>query len=215
MKHAGVFIILIILFFSIFFHRPLKKIFSQIPTMIPTIIQKLVEVSVEVINENNHPIINLFAYPQNRDLTTFSTNGILEIRTVGTTQVLQTYNNIITDNVGYYPLLTLENLPGGTYDLVFKGYSHIKKKVAEISLLPGDVNDDINFGTLYAGDVMTSPEEPFGNNKINSLDMTYLVSQWDSEDTGPSENRADLDENGLINSLDGTLLTFNWDLVGD
>jgi len=206
MKYAGIFIILIIFFITIFFRQPLIKIFSQISTISVTV-------------PGDPPIVNFFAYPQNRGTRTLSTNGIFEVRSRGTTQVLQTYSSIITDNTGYYPLLTLENLYGGTYDLVYKGYSHIKRKVSAISLISGDANDDVNFGTLFAGDVKTTAESPNGDNAINGLDMSTLNSVWDSNtgDTGPSENRSDLNEDNSINGLDMSLLVNNWNsgLVGD
>jgi len=147
-----------------------------------------------------------------------STLAIIEIRNVGETTALQTYAAVATNNDGEYSNLLLTGIPPGTYDVVVKGYAHLKKMLSAQSLVEGaNVLDFTLAGAdpLLCGDVYTSGTIPDGDNQVNSLDATYLVSHWGENDAGVSDERADVDENHQVNSLDMTKLINNYGTDGD
>jgi len=205
MKKVFLLFTFILLSSGLFFFA--KKINSQISG----------SVNVSVNLPDWPPIINFSVIPEKRIPLTGnnSTNAVLEVRELGTTNVLVSFSPLITDNNGDYTGLTLTSIIRGNYDLVIKGYSHLKKKLTVNGLLPGDYNSKVEFGTVLIGDVKITAMLPNGDNQVNSLDMGYLVSQWGTGDTGVSENRSDVDENGIVNSLDMGKVIANYGLNGD
>ncbi len=172
-------------------------------------------------------IIQYIAIPEKRIPSTghYASNTRIEIRTVGSSTALAEYENLLTGNTeAKYPIgwtgsggVEVEGLSDGTYDVVVKGYSTLARKKT-VSLVTGinqiDFTDSGN-NPLKVGDVYVSTSYPHGDNMVNSVDMTYLVSQWNETDTGISDNRADVDENDKVNSLDMTKVVANYAQVGD
>lgn len=147
-----------------------------------------------------------------------STLAIIEVRNVGETTAINTYPAVATNNDGEYSNLQLTGIPPGVYDVVVKGYAHLKKMLPAQSLAEGtNILDFTLVGAdpLLCGDVYTGVTTPDGDNQVNSLDATYLVSHWGENDGGVSDERADVDENHQVNSLDMTKLINNYGINGD
>ncbi|MBD3238325.1 MAG: hypothetical protein GF332_01640 [Candidatus Moranbacteria bacterium] len=159
--------------------------------------------------------INFTAIPEKRVPLTGnnSTQAYIEVRNVGSTTPIDTFGPIDTDNNGIYSsALPLTGITPGTYDVAVNGYSHLKLKKT-VTLVSGLNNIDFtDAGTnpLLVGDAYGT-----GDNMVNSLDISYIQSQWGVIDSGVSDNRADVDENHQVNSMDVTKANANYGKVGD
>ena len=147
-----------------------------------------------------------------------STRVVINIYNIGTNVPIQSYSYYDTDSSGSYSNLELSDITPGTYDIAIKGYAHLWKRLNSVVLDSGVNTLDFTVaGTdkLLCGDVYVNASYPDGDNVVNSVDVTYLTSQWAVNDAGVSDKRADVDENGQVNSLDMTKTVNNYAVVGD
>lgn len=195
--------------------------------------QQVGDVTIDLSNSSNYNLrhghlyqedddvkLSFVAIPEKRIPSTGNdgTKVIIYVYSVGSQSPLHSYFYYDTDNNGNYSNLELTGLSAGTYDLAIKGYSHLIKRVNNINLNVG--NNFVDFTNasndkLLCGDLYTNGIYPNGDNKVNSVDVTYLVSKWALEDFGVSDERADVDENHQVNSLDITKVVNNYALIGD
>ena len=165
-------------------------------------------------------ILNFTVIPEKR-IPLVGNNGtkvIIDVYDVGGAVPLHSYSYYDTNNNGEYSGLTLVGISAGTYDIAIKGYAHLRKKMSNVVLNVGvNTVDFTSAGTdkLLCGDVYTNGAYVDGDNKVNSIDVTYLVSKWAVNDAGVSDERADVDENGQVNSLDMAKTVNNYAKVGD
>ncbi len=195
--------------------------------------QQVGDVSVDVSNSADFNIRHGHLYPEGGEVTinftvipekripptgNDSTRVLIYVYSVGSTIPIHVYSYYDTDNNGHYNGLVLTGISPGTYDLAVKGYAHLRKRLNNVVLNSG-VNDiDFSAGgteKLLCGDVYVNASYPDGDNMVNSVDVTYLTSRWAIMDSGVSDERADVDENGQVNSLDMTKVVNNYALVGD
>lgn len=96
----------------------------------------------------------------------------------------------------------------GTYKFYVKGLSHLRKRFVGVSAFNA-YHDLVNLtgasNFLVAGEVSN-----VFDNKINSLDMSYVINQQGSADA-----KADLNQDGIVNNLDFAIVQTNYFKVGD
>lgn len=146
------------------------------------------------------------------------TRVIIDIYNTGEAIPIQSYSYYDTDINGKYIGLQLIGVMAGTYDIAVKGYAHLRKRLNNIALVSGTNTVDFSLAgsdKLLCGDVYVSGSYPDGDNTVNSIDITYLVSKWAVADIGISDERADVDENHQVNSLDMTKVINNYAVIGD
>jgi len=194
--------------------------------------QQVGDVTVDVSTSPNYNIRHGHLYPKGDVVIDFtvipekripstgndSTRVLIYVYNPGGTVPIQTYSYYDTDNNGNYTGLALTGVSPGAYDIAVKGYAHLRKRLNNVILTGGTNNIDFTFaGTdkLLCGDVYVNGSYPDGDNTVNSVDVTYLVSKWAVNDAGVSDERADVDENGQVNSLDMTKTVNNYAVVGD
>jgi len=195
--------------------------------------QQVGDIAIDESNSNNYNLrhghqypnenivsLNFIAVPEKRIPLSGndSTRVLIYIYNPGDNVPIQTYSYYDTDNNGSYVGLVLIGISPGTYDIAVKGYAHLRKRLSNVVLNEGNNNIDFTFvGTdkLLCGDVYTNGSYPDGDNTVNSVDVTYLVSKWANNDSGVSDERADVDENGQVNSLDMTKVVNNYAVIGD
>ncbi len=195
--------------------------------------QQVGDVTVDESNSANYHIRHGHLYPDDADVVidftvipekriptigNDSTRVIIDIYAIGGAIPLHSYSYYDTDNNGHYTGLVLTDISPGTYDIAVKGYAHLRKRLNNVTLTGGTNNIDFTFaGTekLLCGDVYVNGSYPDGDNMVNSVDVTYLTSRWAINDSGVSDERADVDENGQVNSLDMTKTVNNYAVIGD
>jgi hypothetical protein len=194
--------------------------------------QQVGDVTVDVSSSPNYNIRHGHLYPKGNVVIDFTvipekripvtgnngTRVLVYVYNTGGSVPIQTYSYYDTDNNGHYVGLALTGISPGIYDIAVKGYAHLRKRLNNVTLNGGNNSIDFTFaGTdkLLCGDVYVNASYPDGDNMINSVDVTYLVSKWAVNDTGVSDERADVDENGQVNSLDMTKTVNNYAVMGD
>lgn len=102
--------------------------------------------------------------------------------------------------------------PGGVCgqqgDVVYKTKKHLARRLSGVEMTGVVTFDFTQNGAckLYAGDVNLTD----GDNKINAMDMSILVSDWNGVAV-----RADLNGDSEVNSLDSSILLANFNMTGD
>jgi hypothetical protein len=194
--------------------------------------QQIGDVTVDVSTSPNYNLRHGHLYPKGEVTIDFTvipekripavgndgTKVIIDVYAVGGAVPLNSYFYYDTDNNGNYTGLALSGTSPGTYDIAVKGYAHLRKRLNNVVLTSGVNTIDFTFaGTdkLLCGDVYVNGAYPDGDNMVNSVDVTYLVSKWAVNDAGVSDERADVDENGQVNSLDMTKTVNNYAVTGD
>lgn len=94
----------------------------------------------------------------------------------------------------------------GTYDIYIKGWAHLQKKFADITLAEGENSQDFSETSLIVGDIN-------GDNTINAVDIGIVIDDY-WPDT-PAGSPADLNLDGRVNAIDIGLLIENYFLQGD
>jgi len=137
-----------------------------------------------------------------------STVDITILRNDNTT--LATFT-LITNNqgLGTYDFCANSIFPTpGTYKFYAKGFSHLRKRFLGVNTFNA-YHDLVNLtgasNFLVAGEVSN-----VFDNKINSLDMSYVINK-----SGSGDIKADLNLDGIVNSLDTTILQNNYFKTGD
>lgn len=165
------------------------------------------DTSVQFFVSNDGFNIHFIAIPEKRVPTT-GNNGTLvtvEIRNPGETTPLYS-NTVNTGSGGTYSGFTITLTPG-TYDITAKGYSHLRVKKTNQSLSNGVTIDFTSAGVspLLSGDVNGSD----GDNKVNGIDLTQIVSGLTSYHV-----RYDLNRDSKVNGIDLTNAVSNLNVTG-
>jgi fibronectin type 3 domain-containing protein len=109
--------------------------------------------------------------------------------------------SITTDTSGAYTIDVPSGLPGSvTLKPVMLGY--LSRLLTGVDLINTSVLN-VNLPTLPAGDFN-------GDGLINSLDFSYMNTNW-----GTADALADINRDGTVNSLDFAYLSNNWLLTGE
>ena len=148
------------------------------------------------------PILNFTVHLQGRTLTNnHGASVTIEVRNPGSNS--SRFSQIVTtDSNGRYNGLVLTDVPPGNYDIFVKTRASLRGGISNCALHSG--SNTLDFGTLLVGDLN-------GDNKVNSIDYSIMVSDWD-----PVNNpRSDFNGDGVVNSIDYSLLVSNYNLVGD
>jgi len=151
--------------------------------------------------------INVIAIPEKR-IPSSGNNGTLltiEVRNVGSTTPLYS-QTVTTSSGGAFSGVTFTINPG-TYDITAKGYSHLRVKKNNQSLIEGTTIDFTAEGTspLLSGDVNGSN----GDNKVNGIDLTQIVSGLTVFNV-----RYDLNRDTRVNGIDLTNAVSNLNQLG-
>ncbi len=151
--------------------------------------------------------INLIAKPEKRIPTSGNDSTLLtvELRTAGTMTVVFS-GSVVTGSGGTYSGFMLTGISEGSYDIAAKGYSHLRRTIANVAVSSGITVDFTSAGAspLFSGDVNSTD----GDNKTNGIDLIvnalygYIV-------------RYDLNRDGLVNGIDLTNAVTNLNDLGD
>jgi len=116
----------------------------------------------------------------------------------------------------------------GTYDIGFKGHQHLTKVLRNVPLSP-DFTRVLNFSqtdytsttkgavVLLGGDINGTTTSPalMGDDKVNAVDLTQLLSQFNATDTSGNTLRPDINQDTKVNAVDLTIILKNFNLIGD
>lgn len=101
---------------------------------------------------------------------------------------------------------TVIGIDVGTYDIFLKGFAHLQKRFAEVTLEEGSNNRDFSQTILLAGDVNS-------DDRINTVDIGMTIQDYFP--ATPPESPADTNLDGTVNALDIGLIVENYFLEGD
>ncbi|PIQ75901.1 hypothetical protein COU78_07030 [Candidatus Peregrinibacteria bacterium CG10_big_fil_rev_8_21_14_0_10_49_24] len=167
-------------------------------------------ISITITNTSGSGFtLNLIAAPEKRvpSANNDDTRLEIEVRAQGSSTAL--YRQVVrTSSGGTFSGFTVSGLSAGTYDITAKGYSHLRKKKASITLSTGATIDFTSSGTdkLLSGDVNSSS----GDNLVNGIDLTLIIGDL----TGSTE-RYDLNRDSVVNGIDLTNAITNLTQTGD
>lgn len=118
------------------------------------------------------------------------------------------------------------NIVAGVYDLLIKPRTHLALLQNNVYLQVGENN--INFTNpdngptigstvLLAGDIdgAGNSQNTFGDNVINSIDLSVLLGQMGSSDPSGNGIRANLNQDSVVDQSDLNILLGNLDKEGD
>ena len=191
---------------------------AAIPVLCLSAAGKNVTMSVTIIDPHNC-YAKIIAAPE-KVATTGGFVGTLNRQVDGKLFFLQSGANWTNTNLTYEAMEKSVNASGvtdyehitgvcgNTGDMVYKTKKHLSKRIQNVTL-NSVVDLDFTQGGTYclkAGDINAD----YGDNKINSLDMSILVNDWNEGDV-----RADLNNDVKVNSLDSSILLANFNLSGD
>lgn len=180
---------------------------------------------------DNSTVTILFAIPQLRVNTSNNDTGFfITVRTSDNNDdvVLFTSGLATTTNDGAYTTaIELTDITAGTYDIGFKGHQHLTKVLQDVIISSG--NTSLNFSTtdytsttegsevLLAGDISGdfSSAENLGDDVVNSVDLSILLPELDSNDSTGNGIRSNLNQDVVINSVDLSIMLDNLDVEGD
>lgn len=165
-------------------------------------------ISVSVVSGDAVPV-DVVAIPEKRVPSTGNNGTLLsiEVRPEGSTDVL--YSGVInTSSGGTYSDLQLTGINEGTYDVSAKGFSHLRRTLASLSVSSGMTLDFTDNGDdpLLSGDVNSTD----GDNKVNGIDLTLIVN-----DLNGGQARYDLNRDTRVNGIDLTNAVTNLNVTGD
>lgn len=142
-------------------------------------------------------------------------------------QVLYSHPNLLnSDNAGVNnSLIQLTALSQGNYDISLKSKAHLSLILDNVHLYPGD--NFLNFTNttssptngsvvLKAGDIdgLAISSDNLGDNVINSVDVSILLSKMGNADPTGNNIRANLNQDNVVNQADLTILLGNLDQEG-
>ncbi|MBU0545801.1 hypothetical protein KKA13_00920 [Patescibacteria group bacterium] len=134
-----------------------------------------------------------------------------------------------TTNAGTYLVTTTFNNVDeeGVYDVYLKGWQHLTRKLDNVFLDEYSLNilnytqEDNSSPTgtvvLLAGDIndLGTTTSTLGDDVINSVDLSLLLSRIDDDDPTTNLVRENLNQDIVVNSVDLSLLLKNLDAEGD
>lgn len=158
--------------------------------------------------------------------TNDSVNFYLIVRDPTTHTVLYTSDLATTTASGIYTTQIPLSVQGGTYDIGIKTNQHLAKYLHNILL--SEVNTVLNFtqadnsaskGTiaLLTGDIngLGNSTTTMGDNVVNSVDISALLSKIDQTDTSSHRLRENLNYDDVVNAVDISAMLKNLDQVGE
>ncbi len=154
--------------------------------------------------------VHIKAWPEKRLPRTgnWDTNGVLAFYTPGTDVITNLYSVDTAESTGEADVL-IDDLVPGVYDTMFKGLSHLKKKLYDQSMDPTQAEIlDFTLGETFsvlAGDVHMTKD-----NYVNGLDISATVIALYTADL-----HADLNQDTQVNGLDLSILVYNLYEWGD
>ncbi|MFH0863554.1 MAG: dockerin type I domain-containing protein [Candidatus Gottesmanbacteria bacterium] len=119
-----------------------------------------------------------------------------------------TYNNVsvASDANGIYSG-TITNISTGTYEVLIKGFVHLRKNLGSVTFGQGQtVDKDWSTIDLKAGDID-------GNNTINAVDIARVIQDYFPN--SPTNSPADFNLDGTVNAVDIGFLIGNYFQTGD
>jgi len=99
-------------------------------------------------------------------------------------------------------------LTRGTYNFLFKGASHLSKRLENLNLISGDLLLDFTEGGLFA--LLAGDVHPSKDDYINAFDLSAL-----SAAIFTAFRDADLNSDGWVNGIDVSMLLENLHESGD
>ncbi|MBI5071519.1 hypothetical protein HZB93_01305 [Candidatus Falkowbacteria bacterium] len=147
--------------------------------------------------------LDVKAWPEKRWPRTdhWQTRAVVDLREVGASSTVLADGTVTTSSLGEGSVVFTDAAPQ-SYDVGFKGLSHLRKILRNVSLTAGyvtlDFTDDGEF-YLKAGDVHRSRD-----NLVNALDLSTLLAVL----SGANEV-SDLNQDTRVNSLDINILLAN------
>ncbi len=131
-----------------------------------------------------------------------------------------------TDTWGRYLTPINMGVGPGTYDIFIKGHHSITKKLDNVALAAGlnrlnftQADNSTATGTirLLAGDISGSTSSPatMGDDVINAVDLSIILSHLDEPDPTSRDIRANINQDPAVNSVDLSLMLNNLDAEGD
>ena len=113
--------------------------------------------------------------------------------------------NATTNDTGVF---TITGLNPGTYDIRIKNWTCLSELNTNVTLTTGNTTV-VDFGTIREGDSN-------GDNNINILDISLLISAYGSSEGEPDWNpHCDFNRDGYVNILDAVALAGNFGESGD
>ena len=153
--------------------------------------------------------LDVKAWPEKRWPRTdhWQTRAVVDLREVGTSSLVLAGGTVTTSSLGEGSVVFTTAAPQ-SYDVGFKGLSHLRKILPGVDLSVGhvalDFTEDETF-YLKAGDVHRSKD-----NLVNALDLSTLLAVL----SGANEV-SDLNQDTRVNSLDINILLANLMVWGD
>ena len=137
----------------------------------------------------------------------WDTSFNIQIRKPGKTYgELDTYSYTYSWGTSGPITMTANNVPPGTYDIAIRAAAHLRE------IFPNQVvnseltqNFDLTSIPLRGGDC-----HPTADNYVNIMDLSYQATNIYT-----SEDRSDLNDDGVVNSLDFQILLTNFDTAGE
>ncbi len=136
---------------------------------------------------------------------------------------LLTTNNSGISNVYIVPPVSVSS---GNYDSIIKSKAHLSRVLDNVYLQVGE--NYLNFTNttntttvgsrvLIAGDIngAGTSSDTFGDDVINSVDLSVLLQQFGSSDSSGNSVRANLNQNTTVDQSDLNILVGNLDMEGD
>jgi len=143
-------------------------------------------------------------------------------------QTVYQYSSLLSSNSSgvAFPYATLDGVVPGVYDALIKPKAHLAKLQNNAYFQAGDNNlnftnpdngPTIGSSVLIAGDIDGAGNSPnsFGDNVINSVDISVLLSQFGSNDPSGNFIRANFNQDTVVDQADLNILLGNLDKEGD
>ena len=134
-----------------------------------------------------------------------------------------TSDTVEVDLISGFPLI-LASVPAGRYVLTIKDTSHVSGRTDTITVRDGETVDITGsvlgfFGSDLRGDptflLPSSGAELIAgdvseDNEINEDDVNLIIAAWGSDDTAPSFEQADINNDQIVSASDLTVTTSNF-----
>ena len=134
--------------------------------------------------------------------------------------------SLSTDNTGYSTSsVTFTGLSDGSYDIGIKTQQHLTRILRAVPLTSAtttllNFTDPANgtaTGTLVllGGDIDAAGTNGFGDDTVNSVDMSILLHDLDDDDPTGNALRSNINQDDVVNSVDLSIMLKNLDAQGD
>lgn len=152
--------------------------------------------------------LNILAYPEKRSPSqgNWSLPGVLTVYAEGQADPVYSFD-VVTDDQGRIDI-NAESIPPGTYTFLFKGLSHLSKRLDRLSFRDTDLLVDFTLGGsfyLIGGDTSVIKDD-----YINALDFSSMILRLYT-----ALPEVDLNHDGMVNGMDLGLIESNLYKQGD